>query len=147
MTRLLTLATALALATGCIYVDGNDDGRWDAQPPASAFNTAPWILTADAACYYDDFNADDILWFETTVDDADGLFDVVSVWADVYDDRSGELVQSFELYPTDDPAIWFSDWLVSTTWIDCWYDWYTVDFVAYDAADAWGATTIRPDTY
>ena len=81
------------------------------------------------------------------MDDADGVYDVVSVWADVYDDWSGELVQTFELYPTNDPRVWYSDWLVSTTWIDCWYPSYSVDLVAYDSVDAAGVLTIWPEVY
>ena len=149
MTRLMTLVAALATATGCIYVDEDDS-----PPPQTIIvetpapvNAAPYVLDAFSGCYYDNYNRDDIWYFEGHVDDPDGVYDVVQVWADVWDERSGEMVQSFELYPTDDPYVWFSDWLVSSTWLDCWYPHYTVDIVAYDAFDSFDAVTVWPETY
>lgn len=145
MTRLASLAALLALGTACVVIDrdnGVDPDPW-VPPP----NSAPVVYDAVAYCTYDGYNRDDIWVFEATVDDPDGVFDVVSVFADVYDDRSGVLVQSFELFPTDDPYLWFSDWLASTTVVDCFYPFYSVDVVAYDAYDAAGAITILADTY
>jgi hypothetical protein len=147
MTRLLALATALAVTTGCIYVDDNDPPPPSAPVIIEPVNAAPYVLDGFSGCFYDSYNRDDVWYFDASTDDPDGVFDVVQVWADVWDDRTGELVQSFELYPTDDPYIWYSDWLVSTTFLDCWYPFYSVDIVAYDAFDAYGAITILPDTY
>ena len=59
----------------------------------------------------------------------------------------GTLVESFELFSTDDPYVWFSDWLGSSTWLDCFYQDYTVDIVAYDVLDAIDWLTIVPNTY
>jgi hypothetical protein len=144
MTRLASLAAVLSLGSACVIIDRGTTVNPDPWVPP---NRAPVVFDAVSYCYYDAFNADDILAFEAWVDDPDGVFDVVSVFADVYDDRTGELVQSFELYPTDDPFGWFSDWLVSTTFVDCFYPFYSVDVVAYDQSDASGAITIFPATY
>ena len=146
MTRIATLALALAVSTGCIFVDdGNDPVIIDDTP--MFVNSAPFVDDAAAGCFFDDFNLDDVWYFEALVDDPDGVLDVMQVWADVYDDRTGELVQSFELYPTDDPFLWYSDWLASTTYLNCWYDLYSIDVIAYDSFDDWSAVTILPATY
>lgn len=144
MTRLASLAALLSLGSACVIIDR---GTTVAPDPWVPPNRAPVVFDAASYCYYDDFNRDDILVFEASVDDPDGVFDVVSVFADVYDDRSGQLVQSFELYPTNDPFVWFSDWLVSTTFVDCFYPFYSADVVAYDQSDAAGVLTIVPATY
>lgn len=150
MTRLFTLALAVAALTGCIIIDRDDPDTIivdDPGTPPVVVNASPFVFDGAAGCYYDAFNADDILYLNAWVDDPDGTFDVVSVWADVYDDRTGELVQSLELFPTNHPQEWFSDWLVSTTWFDCWYPFYSIDLVAYDTYDAWGVLTVVPATY
>lgn len=144
MTRLLVIPALLTATMGCIIIDADDDQVVVDQP---VYNTPPAVYDGEAGCYYDRNNRDDIVWFEAWVDDADGWRDVMSVWADVYDDSTGQLVQTFELYPTDDPNLWFSDWLVSTTWIDCWYPWYSVDLIAYDSFDEAGGLLIYPATY
>lgn len=148
MTRLVTLAAAFALLTGCIYVRDRDvyvDD--DDRPIVVDVNDAPWVLDGWAGCWFDRGARDDVWTFEATVDDPDGPYDVVSVWADVYDDLSGELVESFELYPSDDPTFWYSDWLGSTTWLDCYYPFYSVDLVAYDSYDDYDILTVVPATY
>jgi hypothetical protein len=146
MNRILTLALTLATAAGCIIHEG--PGPVTPAPVVVVdTNDAPYLTDAAAGCYYDRGNFDDIVYFEALVSDPDGVYDVVSVWADVYDDWSGQLVYSFELYPTDDPYLWYSDWLASTTPVNCWYDLYSVDFIAYDSYDAWGAITVLPATY
>lgn len=144
MTRLIPLALLLAAGTGCIIVDA--DGP-PPRPPVVPVNNAPVVYDAVAGCYFDAYNRDDIWYFDATVDDLDGPFDIVSGYADVVDSVTGELIQSFELYPTDDPYRWFSDWLASTTWLDCTYPFYVVDFVIYDAADAADVLTVVPLTY
>jgi hypothetical protein len=133
-------ALALALAQGCIIYD--HDVQVDDPPPAPV-NYAPTVVDAVAGCYWDRSYHDDIWYFEADVDDRNGVYDVVSVWADVYDEWSGGVyIESFELYPTNDPYTWFSDWLGSSTYLDCLYDGYTVDFVAYDALESAGAATV-----
>lgn len=148
MTRLASLALLLATGAGCIIVDRDDHDHDDFDDtPWVPVNSAPYVYDAVAGCYYDTYNRDDIWYFEATVDDADGPYDIVAAYADVYDDRTGQLVQSFDLYPTSDPYAWFSDWLASTTWLDCYYPFYSVDFVVFDAADASGVYTVIPATY
>lgn len=140
MTRLLPVALTALVASGCIvYEDGGP-------PPDPYVNYAPFVEWADAGCYWDDYYRDDIWYFEADVTDPNGALDVVAVYADVYDAR-GEWADSFELYPTQDPVYWFSDWLGSSTWLDCYYSGYEVDFVAYDSFDAYDVLTIRPATY
>lgn len=138
MTRLAL--SALLLTTGCvIYEDGG--------PHPGPSNVAPVVIWADAGCYWDNYYYDDIWYFEAEADDGDGVYDVVAVYADVYDAWTGRLEDSFELYPTNDPYYWFSDWLGSTTWLDCGYGGYVVDFVAYDSYDAYDVLTVEPWTY
>lgn len=143
MLRTIALpALALAtLATGCVVYETD---RVQQPGPAAPVNYAPELLEADAGCYYDRSFRDDIWMFDAVVDDPNGVYDVVAVYADVYDDFDGTLVESFELLPTDDPYIWFSDWLGSSTWLACGYEGYSVDIVAYDSFDAVDALTVYP---
>jgi len=116
------------------------------EPPV-VYNSLPIVLDAAAGVYWDDFYWDDIWYFEATVDDGDGPYDVVSVWADVYDDWNGQLVESFELYPTNDPYVWYSDWLGHSTWLDPFYRGYTVDITAYDIYEDADTLTVWAYTY
>lgn len=143
MTRIVTTALLLAISTGCIIVDR----RPDPTPVVPVVNSAPYVFDAVGACYYDAYNRDDIVYFDVTVDDPDGIYDVVSVYVDVVDELRGEIVQTFELYPTDDPYRWFSDWLVSTTWVDCFDPYLSVDVYVYDQFDAYGVSTIPLGSY
>ncbi len=153
------LATVLG-ASGCVFVDGEP-------PPQSVVvttdpmgeevvvyeevivveNSAPYIFSADAGCFWDAAYRDDIWTFEADVDDADSPFDVVAVYADVYDERTGIWVDSLPLYPTDDPYFWVSDWAGHSTYLDCHYGGYVVDFVAYDSLDAIDIISVYPWTY
>ena len=145
----LLMGVALVLAPGCIIVDegpspssnpgGGNDAVWT--------NSAPTIDWATSGCYWDSYYYDDIWYFEADVFDADSVWDVTAVYADVYDGWTGEWVDSFELYETTDPKVWFSDWLGSTTYLDCYYSDYEVDIVVYDSMDAYDVLTISPDTY
>jgi hypothetical protein len=136
-----TAGLALALASGCVvYADDQNHGG-----PVVVGNSAPYVTGADAYVYYDPYYFDDIWTFEAWVDDPDGVYDVIAVWADVYD--GPVLVESFELYPTNDPYYWWSDWLGSTTRLDPFWGGYSVDIVAYDSYEAFGYETIRADTY
>lgn len=148
MLKISAVTLLLAAASGCIFYDADDPDTVIVDDDTVVVrNAEPYVFDATSGCYYDPFNADDIWFFDAWVDDADGVFDVVQVWADVYDDYSGQLVQSFELYPTQNANEWYSDWLVSTTWLDCWYNGYSVDIIAYDSFDAPGGITIWPSTY
>jgi hypothetical protein len=146
MTRLLSLTFGIAALTGCIIVDQDGPDTVVVEQPSTP-NRAPTVFDGAAGCYWDSFNGDDILWLSAWVDDADGMHDIYRVWADIYDDRSGVLVQSLELFPGGSAQEWFSDWLVSTTAFDCFYPYYSIDLVAYDYAESYGALTIRPSTY
>lgn len=143
------LALAATATSGCIVVeDDGPRGCYDCGNDAPIVtNYAPVIYGADAGCYYDGYERDDIWYFEADVDDADGLGDIHSVWADVYDEFDGTLVESFELFPTNTPGIYFSDWLGSTTWLSCGYPDYTVDVVVYDSFDDFDAVTLVPEYY
>ncbi|MBX2800929.1 MAG: hypothetical protein KTR31_24830 [Myxococcales bacterium] len=138
----------LLLAPGC-YVYSNDVDR---VPPPDApvviTNYAPIVSDGYAGVLYDGYYGDDVWTFEAVVDDPDGVLDVVGVWADVYDEYAGGvLVESFELFPTDDPYFWVSDWYGSTTFLDPFYAGYTVDIVAYDSYDDFDFITVWADTY
>ena len=116
-------------------------------------NAAPFVSDAAAFVFYDPVHDDDIWAFEAVVDDPDGVGDVIGVWADVYDEGNGDeesggrLVETFELYPTDDPYVWYSEWLGSTSTLDPYYTGYTVDLVVYDTFEDFGWLTVVPATY
>jgi len=147
--RLLTAALlTIVTSSGCyVYTssDVNDEFSYEYEEVVS--NYAPEVLDAEAGCYYDGSYRDDIWYFDAVVDDFDGLGDITQVWADVYDEFDGALIESFELYPTGDSSVWFSDWLGSSTYLDCFYRGYTVDVVAYDTFEDMDYMTIVPYTY
>jgi hypothetical protein len=146
MRKLITLGLALLSTTGCIIYTDDEPNRID--PTIDIYvNSQPFVLWGDAGCYYDRSFRDDIWYFEAEVDDFDGPLDVISVWADVYDEWDGSWVESFELFPTNDPYMWYSDWLGSSTFLDCYYNNYTVDIVAYDSFDEYDYTTVWARTY
>jgi len=144
------LALPLLNATGCVVYSYDtveeDTGYTDVIIVED--NYAPIVLDGYSFVYWDHGYRDDIWEFEAMVDDPDGPYDVVAVWADVYDEcRGGQLIESFELYPTNDPYIWFSDWLGSSTYLDPFSDCYSVDLVAYDSFDAADVLTVWAETY
>lgn len=145
--KLATAAFVLTLAPACIYVE--DDDRPQQQDPPVTYNSAPYVVDGEAGCYWSDYYADEIWYFEVVADDPDGALDVVEVWADVYDEWSGgQFVESFELYPDEyDDTLWFSDWLQSSTYLGCGYDGYSVDLVVYDTYDEMDWITVTPVTW
>ena len=143
MRNLIPFALIALTTTGCVVHTSDND-----PPPQAPVNYAPILADAEAGCYWDPYYQDDIWYFEAGVDDYDGPYDVVSVWADVYDEYAGGVyIESFELFPTNNPHVWFSDWLGSSTWLDCFYDGYTVDFVVYDSWDDSDYLTVWAYTY
>lgn len=144
---ILVLASlALSATQGCVvYTSDEDPGQVVVVDPGP--NLSPHINWADAGCFYDPGYRDDIWYFDADVGDGNGPLDVIAVYADVYDVYTGYWVESFELYPTADPHIWFSDWLGSTTYLDCYYRGYEVDIVAYDTYDDFDVLTVIPYTY
>lgn len=143
---ILTSLVASQLVGCTVYT--SDTVIVDQPAPAPHLNLPPEIISVESGVYWDSFNRDDIWYFDAYVTDPNGPFDIIAVWADVYDDyRGGFLVDAFELYPTDDPYVWFSDWLGHTTYLDPFYTGYTVEFVVYDS---WESVTIAaavPYTY
>lgn len=119
----LSLLAALT-ASGCfVYTDGPDHD--------APVNVAPVVQWADASCYWDEGYRDDVWWFEADVTDGNGLDDVVAVYADVYDGYTLEWVDAFELY-YDGGHTFYSAWQGDSTYLDCGYYDYLVDFVAED---------------
>ena len=120
---LAAAALALPALSGCVI---------SVEEPAPK-NYSPRIEYAESGCYWDSFNRDYIWYFEADVNDPDGPYDVVEVWADVFDAR-GDYLESFRLFrETQYADVWFSDWLQSYSYLDCaWRD-YSVDLVAYDS--------------
>lgn len=149
MYRLTALAAALVIGTGCVYVAERevvyDSGGSGGTVAPSA--DAPFIRDAAAGCDFDEFNMDEVWWFEADVSHPRGPLEVVQVWADIWDDRADALVVSVELFPEEDPYLWFSDWLGTSLSLDCAYPHYSVDFVAYDTQEDWDAVTVFPYTY
>ncbi len=127
MTRSLPLLAALMALPGCvIYSSGGGGGGGGA-------DYAPYVDWADASCYWDRYYDDNVWWFEADVYDENGKGDIEAVYADVYDGWTGEWVDAFELYP-DGGAVWFSAWQERSTYLDCAYYDYIVDFVAVDSS-------------
>jgi hypothetical protein len=149
MNKLITLAAATLLSlSGCVVHSYDYDEPAPVVVVETPVNYAPTVYGADAGVYWDGYYGDDIWYFEASVDDLDTPYDVVSVWADVYDEYAGGVyVESFELFPTDDPYFWYSDWLGRTTLLDPFYPGYTVDIVAYDTYEDFGFVTLWPATY
>lgn len=148
MTRLTGVALLLLSSTACIVYDSPDHGGGGGGGGTVVTNAPPWVDDGAAYVTYDSFYNDDVWSFEAWVDDPNGVYDVVSVWADVYDDwAGGVLVESFELFPSEDPSFWYSDWYGSSTYLDPFWGGYSVDLVAYDVYDDFGWITIHVDTY
>ena len=142
--RLLTATTLFAtLVSGCYVYESDVDPHYE----STILNYAPDVIDGEAGCYYDSYYGDDIWYFDALVDDLDGLGDITQVWADVYDEYDGQLVESFELYPTNDAMVLFSDWMGSSTYLSCYYDNYTVDIVAYDYFEDMDYITVVLFTY
>jgi len=126
----------MVLSTGCLVYDSD---RIDPGP----VNLPPYITWAEAGCYWDGYGGDYVWYFEADVDDPDGPGDVIAVYADVYDDWSGDWIDGFELYWYDG-ITWFSDWWESSTWLDCSYPYNVVEFSAYDVYEAYDAVDVVP---
>lgn len=139
-----------ALLPGCVVVDDGPDHLTTTTTttvwvPA---NEAPYVSDGAAFVFYDPVSDDDVWAFEAVVDDPDGVGDVIGVWADVYDEgNGGRLMESLELFPTEDPYVWYSEWLGSTSTLDPFYTEYAVDLVVYDTFEDFGWLTVVPTTY
>lgn len=145
MTKLLSLfALSFVALTGCVVHTYDDDRPAPVYVPV---NYAPQVVDASAGVFWDRRLQEDIWYFDAAVDDPDYVTDVVSVWADVWDERAGVLVESFELYPTNDPYIWYAEYYGRSTYLDPFYRNYTVDIVAYDTFDDFDSITVWADTY
>ncbi len=131
------------------YGDGYDDydDNDDDYDDYDDYNAAPYVIDAYGGVSWDSYANDDVWTFEAVVGDPDGVYDVVEVWADVYDEYTGDLVDSFQLEDTGDPAFWSSEWLGYSTILDPFYDQYTVDIVAYDALGDYGYDTVWVEVY
>lgn len=140
---------AAALSPGCVvYAHDPPSDPGTVIVVEEPYNRAPYVLDAGAWVYWAPAYRDDVWAFEAFVDDPDGVGDVIGVWADVYDEYAGgQLAGSFELYPTSDPYVWYSEWFGSSTFLDPFWPGYTVDFVVYDAFEDYGWLTVWADTY
>lgn len=152
--RLITASVLIAtFSSGCYFYASDTSTRYDddyyddTYYDDNYYNFSPEVLDAEAGCYYDDYYADDIWYFDALVDDLDGAGDITQVWADVYDEYDGQLVESFELYRSNESMVWFSDWIGSSTYLDCFYSGYSVDIVAYDTFEDMDYITVIPYTY
>ena len=126
------LAFALLLVGTSCYLDPHYDPYWYWSP--HDYNATPEVLDGEAGCYWDGAYGDYVWYFEAWVDDPDSVYDVTEVTAIVYDASPYAVaIQSFELYRTADPHVWFSDWLGSTTRLGCYYAGYDVDIIASDS--------------
>lgn len=124
---------ALPLSGCLVYTDGSDPTP----------NSAPWFEYADAGCVWDRGYQDYVWFFDVDVNDDTGADSVQFVWADVYDNRTGELVDSFDLQP--EPGMsWYSAWVGSTTFLDPGYPNYEVFIQAEDPRGEIGTTSVFP---
>lgn len=134
MIRCAAALAAFATLSGCfVYAD----------TPHSTPNAAPAIVYADAGCYPDDYYHDFVWYFDADVEDWDGANDVSEVYADVYDDWTGEWIDGFELFP-EGGVIWYSSWVGNSTYLDCTYTGYVVDFTAFDIFGASDVVSVYP---
>lgn len=132
MFRTLAVVVATLSLSGCVvYGGGPGPGRYD--------DAAPQFGPVDASCYWDAAYGDDVWWFQADVYDAED--DTTSVTADVYDASTNQWVDSFDLY-YESGNTWFSAWQQASTWLDCGYYNYYVDFTANDAAGNTTGTTL-----
>ena len=142
-------ALMAANLTGCVVYA--DDVHYDEPIDVhheDVYNYAPEVIDAAAGVFWDDYYYDDVWYFDAVVDDFNGPYDVVAVYADVYDEwGGGYLIESFELYPTDDPYLWTSEWMGHETFLDPFYRGYTVDLVAYDSYDEASVMTVWAAVY
>lgn len=135
MTRSLLLPLLASVLSGCVVY---------ADPPGHNTGNSPPVLTyTDAGCYWDYSYSDYVWYFEADADDLDGPGDVTQVWADVYDDYTGDWVDGFDLLP-DQGITWFSAWVGSTTYLDCTWPGYVVDITAVDSYGASDVATLYP---
>ncbi len=143
--RLATAALAVFLLPACVvYIEDDNDSPSPLETPTE--NVAPEIEEAAAGCYWSPAYKDYIWWFEAVIWDPNGHRDVDVVYADVYEFDSGEWVDSFELYDeTNDPMVWFSDWLEDSTWLDCSRGDYFVDITVFDGDDLYDFTQVLPE--
>ena len=90
---------------------------------------------------------DFVWWCEADVFDANGFEDGSAVYADVLD-WDGQFVDSFELYQNlDDKIVWGSAWFELSTWLDCRYPDYIVEFLAYDWLGGVDVLDVTPLVY
>lgn len=148
MSRTMLIALALSTQLGGCIVYTYDTIEEPAVVVVEPGNASPLVIEAGAGVFWDPGFRDDIWYFDAIVADPNGIYDVTSVWVDVYDDFGGQfLVESFPLYPTNDPSLWSSEWLGSSVYLDPFYTGYTVEFVAYDQLDAMGFLAVSPFVY
>ncbi len=136
------LAVALTVLPACVVYDSDPAGPV-ADTYVDAGNYAPFIDWADAACGWDPVYYDFVWTFDADVDDWDGLGDVVAVYADVYDTWTGQWQDGFELAPVDGYT-WSSAWVGGSTYLDCGYPDYVVDFTAVDSWEATDLVSVYP---
>jgi hypothetical protein len=134
-----SLKLALIPLLSACYVDVYDPG-----PAPGPQNAAPYISWADAGCWWDPQSRDYVWSFEAEANDADGVYDVVEVYADVYDTANGVWQDGFVLWDSSDPAYWYSDWYGSSTYLWCDYPGYVVDITAVDSFGDAAIVSVNP---
>jgi hypothetical protein len=144
MLRIPTLF-AFLFFTGCVVTVQDDNHHEPA--PLPPVEEAPFIEWADAGCEWSPYDGDFSWWFEADVFDSNGLDDVASVYADVMD-WEGHWVDSFALaQDLGHGLMWSAEWLERSTWLDCRYSYYTVEFLAYDWLGGIDVLAVIPLTY
>jgi hypothetical protein len=155
MNRFAAAALLPLLAPGCVVYDRDvavvtPGGATVTTTPVLVTNAPPFVWDSAAYLSWDPWMGDDLVSFEATVDDPNGVGDVIGVWADVYDDWAGGVyVGTVELQPTNDPSFWVADVynVVDGLYLDPYWGGYSVDFVVYDWYDDAGVSTVPLWTY
>ncbi len=139
MLRAAAVIAATLTLPGCfVYTD--DPG------PKPTPNAAPYFTFTEAWCEPDEYYHDFVWSFDADVEDPDGSNDVSDVYVDVYDAWNGEWVDGFPLDRIDG-ITWYSAWVGSSTYLDCTYPDYEVDFTAVDIFGASDTITVVPYTW
>ena len=147
MKRLISTLPIFMATMACEVTVHEHDHDEYVVPVQPIVEEAPFIEWADAGCFWSSFEGDFLWWFQADVFDANGFEDVSAVYADVLD-WNGQWVDSFELYQDYNQQLtWYSDWRELSTWLDCRYPDYLIEFVAYDWLGGVDAIDVVPATY
>ncbi len=131
MRNALFLVSAAVLASGCVFVDNG--------PPV--FDSVGALISLGVV------PRDDVLLLDAEVFDPDGPGDVRFVYVEVFDDYSGQFVDTFDLFPVTG-RLWQADVPIVQTFLDPrFYKDYSIDFIVEDFRGPGEVVTVLPDIF